>query len=77
MPYTEVVQYSGSSVLTDVEVQVLSRAERKPGAFWCPAFFFARDGEDLKRMAGVPQHEVRGTLRDGASWRAQSGRMPD
>jgi hypothetical protein len=39
MTYMKVVQYSGSTVLTDVEVQVLSRASQKVIGFMSITFF--------------------------------------
>ena len=55
---------SGSSVLTDVEVQVLSRASKKVIGFMSITFFCCRDlREDLKR-ASADQRE------DEPPWKA-------
>jgi hypothetical protein len=45
MTYAQVVQYSGSSVLTDVEVQVLSRASQEVIGFMSITFFVVGTGE--------------------------------
>ena len=58
MTYTEVVQYSGSSILTDVEVRVFSRAEQKKrGPLRAP--FLLRNGLSGSGFALAKPRELR------------------